>query len=228
MRARGFTLIEVVLAMTLLGLIAGVVYGIFYFGVTVGERGEVAVASAQRLRLASDILIRQIKSVVAYPARNGDDEVYPYFYGSSKSMAFVTATAQSGGGGLGRVVYRVEEGPRLVLEESTEFTPDGLGQESLPQHVGQEAVLLEDFDDLRFEYLLDDGVDFEWRDSWDGYVEEMLPAAVRVTVEGIRGLGGAWTQEIPLMTTAYGDNDGEVGEEDLLTTPEAALGEEEE
>src|SRR5579884_1150562 len=116
-RRRGFTLLEVMLALTALALVAAICYGAV-------QLGEVAVVTAERLRVASDVLIRQIKSTVAYPARNRDEDVYPFFVGTATSMTFVTAAGLTGGGGLTRVVYRLEEAPpRLVLEESQAFSP---------------------------------------------------------------------------------------------------------
>src|SRR5262245_31959118 len=188
-RHGGFTLLEVTLAMTALGMIAAMCYGAFHLGVRAVERGEVAVVTAQRLRVASDVLIRQIKSVVAYPARNEDDEVFPYFMGSATSMTFITATGLEGGGGLTRVVYQVvDDPPRLVMAESRYFSPDGLGRDPAGDAGGPSTVLLDGFTALKFEYLMNDGVETEWRQAWDGHDDEMLPAAVRVLVDGLPGL----------------------------------------
>ena len=211
---RGFTLLEVVLAMTALALVTAICYGAFHLGIRAVERGEVAVVTAQRLRAATDILIRQIKSTVAYPARNEDEEVYPYFVGTATSMTFVTAAGLQGGGGLRRVVYQVVDNPpRLVLAEHSSFNPDELGREPVDDPGARAAVLLDGFRSLKFEYMLNDGVDTEWREAWDAHEEEMLPSAVRVLVEGLPGLETSlWGQEIPLMMTTYGDNNGEVDE----------------
>jgi prepilin-type N-terminal cleavage/methylation domain-containing protein len=218
-RRAGFTLLEVVLAMTALALVVGICYGAFHLGIRAVERGEVAVVTEQRLRVASDVLIRQIKSAVPYAARNRDEDVYPFFVGTTTSLTFVTAAAQQGGGGLVRVVYRLEEDPtRLVLEESPFFSPDSLGRDPVDKPGRTSAVLLEGFRSLSFEYLYNDGADTEWRQAWDGLVDEMMPAAVRIVVTGMPGLElDQWGQEIPIMATAYGESTGEVDEEDIQT-----------
>lgn len=214
---QGFTLLEVLLAMTALALVTAICYGAFHLGIRAVERGEVAVVTAQRLRVASDVLIRQIKSTVPYAARNEDEEIYPYFMGSSTSMTFITAARLEGGGGLARVVYQVVENPtRLVMTESAFFSPDVLGQEPVDQPGERAAVLLDGFRTLKFEYMLNDGVETEWRSGWDGHEDEMLPSAVRIVVEGMRGMEvDVWGQEIPIMATHYGEGTGEVDEEDL-------------
>jgi general secretion pathway protein J len=213
---RGFTLLEVVLAMTALALVTAICYGAFHLGIRAVERGEVAVVTAQRLRAATDVIIRQIKSTVPYPARNEEEEEYPYFVGSATSMTFVTAAGLEGGGGLRRVVYQVlDNPPRLVLAEHAHFNRDSLGRDPVDEPGARAAVLLDGFRSLKFEYMLNDGVDTEWRESWDAYEEEMLPGAVRVLIEGLPGMEmPLWGQEIPLMLTTYGDNAGELSDLD--------------
>lgn len=216
--AAGFTLLEVVLAMTSLALVTAICYGAFHLGLRAVEKGEVAVVTTQRLRVASDVIIRQIKSVVPYAVRNEDEDVYPYFEGTATSMRFVTAAGMQSGGSLAVVEYRLERDPsRLVMQEGVEFSPDSLGRGKVDK--GDHAtVLLEGFDSLKFEYMLNDGADTEWRQAWDGHAEEMLPAAVRLVIEGLPGADATWGQEIPTMATAYGDNQGEVDDEDLQET----------
>jgi hypothetical protein len=64
--------------------------------------------------------------------------------------------------------------------------------------------LLEGFTSFRFEYLPREEMDLGWADKWDARDEEPLPAAVRVTVEGLPFFGGSVGQEIPLFTMALG------------------------
>ena len=211
---RGFTLLELILAMSTLALIAAICYGAFHLGIRAVERGEVAVVTAQRLRVASDVLIRQVKSTVAYTVCNEEEELYPYFVGTATSMSFITAAGLEGGGGLTRVAYQLVEGPtRLVMAESSRFSAPSLGAADLAPPTDRAAVLLDGFRSLRFQYMMNDGVDTEWRDEWDSYEEEMLPAAVRVLIDGLPGIElDTWGQEIPLMLIS-GDNVGEPGDD---------------
>jgi hypothetical protein len=213
---RVFTLLELILGMSTLALIASICYGAFHLGIRAVERGEVAVVTAQRLRVASDVLIHQVKSIVAYPACNAEEEVYPYFVGTATSMSFITANGLEGGGGLTRVAYQlVDDPPRLVMAEGARFSPKVLGEESLPPPTDRAAVLLDGFKTLRFQYMMNDGVDTEWREEWDSYEEEMLPAAVRILIDGLPGIElETWGQEIPLMLVS-GDNVGEVDDGDV-------------
>ena len=215
---RGFTLLELLLAMTALALVTAICYGAFHLGIRAVERGEVAVVTAQRLRVASDTLIRQIKSTVPYPARNEEEDLYPYFTGTATSLTFVTAAGLTGGGGLRKVVYQVVENPtRLMVDESPYFSPDLLGAEPVETQPGEgAAILLDGFRTLKFEYLINDSGEPEWRSEWDGHAEETLPTAVRVIVDGLAGLEtDTWGQEIPIMVTHYGENEGDVDDAEL-------------
>jgi len=215
-RRAGFTLLEVVLAMTALAMLTVVCYGAFHLGIRAVQSGEIAVVTAQRLRVATDVLIRQVKSAVPYMARNEDEEAYPYFFGSPDRMTFITATGLNGGGGLSRVVYHLEgDPPELLLTESAIFSPDQLGSGRFDPEQEHTTVLLTEFRKLRFQYLLDDGAETEWYNSWDAYEEEIMPVAVRMIVDGMPGMEiETWGQEIPLMATTYNEGAGEIDEDD--------------
>ena len=140
-----------------------------------------------------------------------------------------TAAGLEGGGALTRVAYQLVENPtRLVMAEGSRFSPAMLGEENLPPPTDRAAVLLDGFKTLRFQYMMNDGVDTEWRDEWDSYEEEMLPAAVRILIDGLPGIElETWGQEIPLMLVS-GDNVGEVDDADVGNCTREGEGEAEE
>ncbi len=199
----GFTLLEMVLALVIFGMIAVLVYSAFYFGHRAVTSGERAADENARTRLAEEMLGRQLRSAVYYHAIF-DEEQIAFFLGYSDGMMFVTSAPQSRGGtGLAAVTYRVVDG-RFVLEERTNFTPDDLYDAPADAPVDR-AVLLEGFTSLRMEYLPREEIDLGWSDKWDARDEDDLPAAVRVTVDGLPFFGGQpWIREIPLLTMAYG------------------------
>jgi prepilin-type N-terminal cleavage/methylation domain-containing protein len=214
--AAGFTLLEVVIAMTVLALVAGICYAAFHLGVRAVERGEVAVVTAQRLRVATDVMIRQVKSTVAQPALVEEDS-FPYFVGTPTSMSFVTSAGQLSGGGRARVTYRFDrDPPRLTLEETPHFTADSLGSNTPEAEEARSTVLLDGFTALDFCYLYDDGSETEWKCSWDSFTEEVLPAAVRIVIHGLPGIEeDTWGQEIPVMAGAFGETGLELQDNDV-------------
>jgi general secretion pathway protein J len=201
--AAGFTLLEMVLALVIFGMIAAVVYSAFYFGHRAVTSGERAADENQRMRLAEEFLGRQLRSAVYYFAKHDEEEI-AFFLGAADGMTFVTSAPQSNGGtGLAVVTYRLVEG-KLVVEERTNFTPDDLYDPPSNARV-ERAVLLDGFTSFRFEYLPREEMDLGWADKWDARDEDTLPAAVRVTVDGLPFFNGQpWVREIPLLTMAYG------------------------
>lgn len=202
-----------VLAMVIVNLLALMVYGAFHLGHRAVIKGERQADVNQRTRLAADIMARQIRSAVYYYGRYEDD-AYPYFLGSERGLSFVSAVPQSRGGtGLAVITYAAEEGS-LILEERIAFTPDDLFAPSVESR-RESATLLEGFSAIRFEYIPHEEID-AWQPVWDGSEEESLPAAVRVTIEGLEFFDfQPWVQEIPVMTIAYG-----WGTDDYFEPPE--------
>src|SRR2546427_12863873 len=61
--ARGFTLLEIVIALTALALITVICYGAFHLGIRAMERGEVAVARGPGPRGGAAGIIRPIQAI---------------------------------------------------------------------------------------------------------------------------------------------------------------------
>jgi prepilin-type N-terminal cleavage/methylation domain-containing protein len=223
-RRAGFTLLEVVLAMTALAMITAICYGAFHVAIRAVERGEVAVVTTQRLRVAADVMSRQIKSMHTYPVLGEDDTPYPFFFGTATSLTFVTAAGVGGGGGLRKVVYQVvDDPPRLLMSESSFFSPETLGQDPVDQPGELTAVLLEGFRGITFNYLYDEGLDEKAapRATWntmDDDDDEVLPVAIGIQVDGLPGMeldvtdtGGSgasipWGQEKPVMKGVFSED----------------------
>ena len=214
--AHGFTLLEVMLSLVIFSMLTLMVYSAFFIGHRAVIKGERAADVNTRMRVADDVLGRQVRSAVNFIAHH-EEERFPYFIGRADGMSFVSASPQAGGGtGLAVVTYRVAPN-ELVMEERVGFTPKDVYNPPSDAHV-ERAVLLAGFQTLRFEYLpAEEG---EWQSTWDGRDEEMMPAAVRLTVEGLEFFGQPWVREIPLMTVVYGpsrddfqDDDEEEGDD---------------
>jgi prepilin-type N-terminal cleavage/methylation domain-containing protein len=231
----GFTLLELVLAMSALALLSAICYGAFHVGIRAVEKGEVAVVTAQRLRVVMDMMIRQVKSAVAtVPAGRTEGEEdedpefitpCPYFVGSRDFLSFLTAAGMLGGGGLSLVTYRVlPDPPRLVVEE-TPWPAELPGREW--SGGSRATVALEGFTEAWFEYhppvsVGDPPLTGDWLSAWDACSEDMdldveyefsLPGAVRFRVRGLPGVEvDVWTQEIPTMLASASPENASGGE----------------
>jgi len=207
----GFTLLEIVLALTIFGLLTLMAYSAFDVGHRAVLKGERAADINQRMRIAADIISRQLHSAIFYFAKD-DEDSSPYFLGTAEGMSFVTAAPQSHNGqGLAVVTYRVVDG-ELVIEERISFSRDNLW-ESRDNFEVQRSVLFSGFSALHFEYLQHEEEADAWQPTWDGREHEGMPAAVRITVEGLEFFNfSPWVQSIPLMTVAGGSGTDEAQE----------------
>jgi prepilin-type N-terminal cleavage/methylation domain-containing protein len=223
-RRAGFTLLELMLAMTALALLTAVCYGAFHLAIRAIERGEMAVTTAQRLRATSDVL-RQIRSTMYRLERNKEGDSFPYFRGTATSLSFDTNLRLQGGGGVTRVSYQVLDNPtRLVLTESESPAHGGGSRrgrdrdrdDKPPQ---QSTVLLEGFRSLRFTYF---DPAWEQRSSWETDPErgdsdqEGLPLAVQLEIDGLPGIeSGRWGAAFPIAVVALNESVSEGGADTL-------------
>lgn len=226
----GFTLLELMISMALLAVMMAMAYSAFSTATSAVPRGEEAADRAARLRMATSLLTRQVRSMVNYTAFT-DGEPHPFFVGDPSGFTFVTASPQlNGGEGLGWVrvwVEKVGDTYTLSLAERAIFsmrTVSGDGQDPSAQ-----AVLLSGLRGVRFQYLQLDGTFSDWIDRWDPVEEQSLPGAIQVTIDGLGTGDSYWVQEIPVMTVVYGlgNYDPEAGLfEDLESAGESGESEE--
>lgn len=198
-RARGFTLLELVVALTLLALMSSVLYGALGFAGRSWEGGEAKAEAVASMRLAEGFLRRQLES--AHPLRMRKMAEFPLvFAGRADELRYAAVLpARISGGGLWyyRLAVRKEgERSRLVLERTV---PDLEGA-ALPEFdEAERSVLAEDVGELRVGYYgRDPGaaptMAPTWRDRWED--KQRMPLLVRIEVVPLRG--PAW----PLLVVA--------------------------
>lgn len=168
---RGFTLIEVMLAITLLALLLAGTFGAIRTTVRGMHSGEAAVDRTSRVRSAQEFLRRQISRIL--PLSYGEDTTGAriVFEGDGKSMRFVAAmpgylsnggpyvqTLELTGGGAG--------GRQLMFSDEM---LNGFDLEKGKSADMQPVVLLDQIREGKFEYrTLDDNGDLtDWSDKWD-------------------------------------------------------------
>src|SRR5512136_2860583 len=83
----GFTLIEVVVTLTILGFILLIIFGAFRLGLSAWERGESTKEEYQKVRIISQLISQQLKSIVAYKIKTQQAEGnYLAFEGKAHSL----------------------------------------------------------------------------------------------------------------------------------------------
>jgi len=181
-RARGFTLLELMIGLALLGLIMTLIFAGLQLSIRSWDAAEASGESANRIRLVQSLLARELAAVYPYRWKN-TAEMKLAFLGTSESLKFVSSTpARASPGGLNLVELafaRSPQGVRLLMRrqipvrEQRDF--DRLEDED-------SMVLLDGLEGAGFEFFGSDipaGKSY-WRDRWED--PQRLPRLVRISL----------------------------------------------
>ncbi len=180
-REQGFTLIEILVAMTLLSLVLAVLAGGLHLGTRVWD------AETTRSEEESDVQAVQsfLRSLIqqAYPYHEGGRSDVA-FEGRTERLSFIAPLpAHVGFGGFHRVRLELEQGRdggRLVFRHVL-LHPD-VDPGDAPEQIKGETVLLTGVAALRIGYFGADGSRSprSWRPEWVG--RDTLPDLVRIEI----------------------------------------------
>jgi general secretion pathway protein J len=204
----GFTLIEVMVALTILGFILLIIFGAFRLGSSAWNRGESTKEKYQKVRVISQLVSRQIKSAVPYKIKTQKTEGdYLAFEGKAHSLRFVSAYPMKSRQAEGFVyaVYEFkeggEEGGRLILYEQRVLNKDFFA-EDLKEDQG--ISILEGISNVRFEFYREEDSEQkkpeEWVEEWNAKEEKELPKALRMIITQKNGRAAG--EEFPITIQA--------------------------
>lgn len=190
---RGFTLLELTIALLLLALMGGVLYGALGFAGRSWDGGEAKAEATSSMRLTQGFLRGQLES--QHPLRMRKVLEFPLLFTGTRDelryAAPLPARVASGGIWYYRLAVATEgDRSRLVLER---ILPD-LNAPALPEFGMVEAtdrsILADDIGEIRIEYFgRDPGAGRStaptWRDRWED--KQRLPLLIRVDVLPKRG-----------------------------------------
>lgn len=200
--ARGFTLIEVVLAMTIFALLGTILYGAFALSHGALAKSQASAARSQTARSTADLLGSYIRS--AHPYRASPQEQTVFFDGESDALTFISAYSHGmGGRGMAKIEITIDEDETgrtaLNLEEAT---PVRVGGEDGSAGQTHRLVLRERIRDFRLAYLDPQVEEETWQERWDGQEKRMLPRAVRLSFVDDGGRNVQWIFPVMMMVLA--------------------------
>lgn len=170
---KGFTLLELLISITMIGLIALIVTGAVRLGSRSVNGGEKRIESIERLKNSIEIIESQIMSEI--PLSYDDDGNKKYYFQGDKGAVQFATTYSIWGNQKGYVLasLRVEtdnNGKKLLKVKESPLIGGSEG----------EAVLFEGFDDIHLEYFYKDPTEEEgrWVDEWKE--EQDMPEKIRI------------------------------------------------
>jgi len=196
--ARGFTLVELLLALTLMGMLLALAYGGLRAATRATDRGQNILEDSSRIRMAHQFVHRQLNQILPLVFEQSEDgSERSVFQGTADRIRFVAPMPGYLGFGGPQVqelaIVRGEDHLELVLSHALlQGFEEGLLYERPP------VLLLEDIESASFSFL---GFDEEgeltgWSSSWDN--PGVLPESVALDIEFIDDVYIQW----PMLTAS--------------------------
>lgn len=180
LRPRGFTLVEVVIALTIAATLLVVTFSGLRVGLAAWQRGDERAQMLDRSRSITQIIVRTLSAAYPYQtAAAGREQAHLLFDGTPDRVAFVTSAPPFPG--VDPVAFTA-----VTLGLAAGSAPGlALTQKILPNDTPFDAGLPPLFvdgtvADIRFRYLK--GSNGEWVERWDAVSEKALPLSVEVTL----------------------------------------------
>jgi general secretion pathway protein J len=188
---QAFTLLELIISMTIIAIILVIIFGAFRIGIRAWEKGEKDIDKQQRYRIVLDLIQRQLTSIT-YKKTKIDEEDKLLLKGDAKSFEFTShiSLKPENKFGIVYVKYMVVEGEkakeRLIVYEKNMvlFDKDFTVSDIDPKAYFE---LIPNAHSISFEFLkpAEQGLEEEskWEDKWDQEDEQgLLPLALKLTV----------------------------------------------
>jgi general secretion pathway protein J len=212
--ARGFTLIEMLLAITIFSLVIGVIFSSFRLGGSAWNKGERDLELYQKIRAVTELMYREIRSCFPYTMTPGELDKHVKFYaffGEPHAMRFVSsANLYRTRPGLSYLEFWVKDGSGLMAGEDLALG-ENLVELSLRDQ--DRAIVIDPaVTQLQFRYFDQKNRDDkgEWVQSWDPRTkvdrELRLPRAVEVSLTFDMGNGRVFSEEfiVPIELDTLG------------------------
>lgn len=178
----GFTLLELMISLAILGIIIVIIIGALRLGFRSVDSGEKKMNSLERIRASLLIIDSQIQSQIPLTYAEEGETRY-YFSGDSKSLNFSTNYSIWGGQkGYVIVTYRVEpdeKGKEILYASESIMGIEG----------SKETKLLDNFDAIYFEYFSKGPTEKEGQWSRELTGDHNIPGKIKLhTVTGEKDL----------------------------------------
>jgi prepilin-type N-terminal cleavage/methylation domain-containing protein len=175
-RARGFTLVELLIALAIVGLLLTIAFGGLRVAMAAWTRGEDRAEAHQHVRAIAFTLSRALGAAYPYRGAKGEaPEVVMLFNGVEQKLEFVTQAPPlplQAPIAFTAVVISLESGEEtgLVVRERALPNRD-------PFTKGDIVMRDPSITSLAFKFMNDDGA---WVDTWDGQDLKAIPRGIQL------------------------------------------------
>ncbi len=183
----GFTLLELLVAVTLLGIVMILLFGGLRFGTRAWESGDERSEELARLEVVHGFVRRHLSEAYPLVVSESRADRRIDFEGRPDTLAFAALMPERlGAGGFHRLVFSVVgDGDRKRLVVSRRPLRSGMDESTAPPETEDETetVLLEGISSAAFSYYGAIGADDEpeWRDGWEDAPSPPLLVRLDVT-----------------------------------------------
>jgi general secretion pathway protein J len=177
---RGFTLLELVLALSIVAVMLTILFGGLRVGLRAWQRGEERAEVLEHARSMAQIIEQTLSGAYAFQGQiDQNTQAQILFQGGAEKVSLVTLSPPlplPAPVAFTAVTLSMETGVAFGLAIREKALPNFDPFESVTPSVVDPTIT-----GIRFRYLRDpDGG--SWEDTWDGAEERILPRAVEVTL----------------------------------------------
>jgi general secretion pathway protein J len=205
LRQSGFTLLELLISITLLGLILVLLFGGLRLGVRSWDAAQLQVDGINAVRSVESLLRRQITSAHPYRWKSVPGQRLA-FLGERNKISFVAPIpARIGGGGLSAISFEFEQADQR-MRLLWRVLPVTRQMQDFSELAQAPAVVLAAFDldgvqDIRLGYFGSDaaGAPPRWLDRWENSMS--LPLLIRLQFKMAQGADWSGFVVAPLLSS---------------------------
>ncbi len=161
MKNKGFTLLELLISIVMLGIIMVILVGALRLGFRSVESGEKKIESLERMRVSLSMIDSQIQSQI--PLTYQEEEATKYYFTGERDSLQLSTNYSIWGGQKGYVIVTYSVSPEEEGKSVLYASENIVGVEET-----KETKLLDAFDDIYFEYFYKGPTDEvgNWVEQW--------------------------------------------------------------
>ena len=200
----GFTLLEIIVVMTMLSLIMVMIYGGIQTSRKISQKGLKRINATNEIRVVSELIRRQVSRILPMAFKQ-EDEAFVIFEGDDRHIMYVSPMpGYLGNGGPHVQLIEIVNGKGgKILQFSHWLLNDSLEEDAFESSDQEPVVLLENIRDAEFSFvkLDEEGELGDWENQWEE--TETTPLMVKLEVDMGQGALVQWPEmQVALMLDA--------------------------